>query len=370
MKINIRAFSIFFLAAALALSAITVAPVTPAYASAFVVNSLNDVDDGTCNGTHCSLREAINAATFVGSNDIITFSVSGTIYLSSILPTIYSDGTLTIDGGNTITISGDTNMTGAGDVQIFSVFNGGNLTLQNITLTKGMNSVSSGGAVTNQGILTINNSIISDSATTAVSSGGGAVSSETGSAVLTITNSTFSDNTTAYLGAPFLTLAAAQPPYQTPHLLEIWPSAVTAAQSIIAVQPLLFPDSVFSGNIAFDNAGAIINQVGSGTFTISGSTFIDNQANFAGAIMASNGNAEISNSTFSNNSAVNDAGAIYFTGSGSLNISNSTFSENSTISSRGGAIFSFGSVSLTNVTLSRIQPPTAMAAAFKSITIR
>ncbi len=28
----------------------------------FPVNSTDDLDDGTCNVTHCSLREAINAA--------------------------------------------------------------------------------------------------------------------------------------------------------------------------------------------------------------------------------------------------------------------------------------------------------------------
>ena len=31
-------------------------------AATFTVNSTNDVNDGACNATHCSLREAINAA--------------------------------------------------------------------------------------------------------------------------------------------------------------------------------------------------------------------------------------------------------------------------------------------------------------------
>ncbi len=42
-----------------------------------VVNSANDVDDGTCDATHCSLREAINAANFYGPGLGIVFNVPG-----------------------------------------------------------------------------------------------------------------------------------------------------------------------------------------------------------------------------------------------------------------------------------------------------
>ena len=41
-----------------------------------VVNTENDMNDGTCNGTHCSLREAINASNAsVGTPDTITFAI-------------------------------------------------------------------------------------------------------------------------------------------------------------------------------------------------------------------------------------------------------------------------------------------------------
>lgn len=43
----------------------------------FTVNSANDVDDGTCNVTHCSLREAINAANANAGLDIIAFNITG-----------------------------------------------------------------------------------------------------------------------------------------------------------------------------------------------------------------------------------------------------------------------------------------------------
>ncbi|MBK8821818.1 MAG: S-layer homology domain-containing protein [Anaerolineales bacterium] len=311
---------------------------------------LNDVDDGTCNGTHCSLREAIIAASNAPSNDTITFSVSGTIRLGSTLPTIYNDGTLTIDGGNAITLSGDTDNSGTGDVQLLSVSGVGNLTLQNITLTKGMNSVSGGGAIESYGILTIDNCIISDSTATAVSNGGGGVSSASAAAVLTITNSTFSNNTATYFGGAILNSGSSTATISDTTFNGNESTSNSGGAINNSVATLIISDSIFSGNTAFDSSGAI-NSQGGGVFTISGSTFTNNQADFAGAITINNASAEISNSAFLNNTASNDAGAIYFSGSGSLVVSNSTFSGNST-TSRGGAIFSFGSVSLTNATLS------------------
>ena len=60
--------------------------------SVALVNSANDVDDGTCNGTHCSLREAINAANANNGTDTIAFNIPGpgphTIRPNAALPTI------------------------------------------------------------------------------------------------------------------------------------------------------------------------------------------------------------------------------------------------------------------------------------------
>jgi CSLREA domain-containing protein len=65
------------------------------------VNSANDVDDGTCNATHCSLREAINLAnTQDNIAQRITFDISGScprvILIDSPLPDVTDS--LTIDG--------------------------------------------------------------------------------------------------------------------------------------------------------------------------------------------------------------------------------------------------------------------------------
>ncbi len=44
-------------------------------AATFIVNSNNDADDTVCDGTHCSLREAINAANANVGADVITFAI-------------------------------------------------------------------------------------------------------------------------------------------------------------------------------------------------------------------------------------------------------------------------------------------------------
>ncbi|MEJ2320738.1 MAG: CSLREA domain-containing protein, partial [Gemmatimonadales bacterium] len=63
------------------------------------VNTSNDLDDGVCDASHCSLREAISAANNAGGG-LIAFDIPGpgphTIKPSSELPALVSD--VTIDG--------------------------------------------------------------------------------------------------------------------------------------------------------------------------------------------------------------------------------------------------------------------------------
>ncbi|MEZ5041605.1 MAG: gliding motility-associated C-terminal domain-containing protein [Saprospiraceae bacterium] len=67
----------------------------------WVVNAVDDVDDGLCNATHCSLREAINAANNNVGLDLIAFNIPGTapfvIEPLSPLPKLTDEGTV-IDG--------------------------------------------------------------------------------------------------------------------------------------------------------------------------------------------------------------------------------------------------------------------------------
>jgi len=65
------------------------------------INTENDVDDGSCDNEHCSLREAINAANTDGIPSILWFEILGegtkVITLASDLPAI-TEHNLTIDG--------------------------------------------------------------------------------------------------------------------------------------------------------------------------------------------------------------------------------------------------------------------------------
>jgi CSLREA domain-containing protein len=73
---------------------------TPPTGSVFVVNTINDVDDGVCDTTHCSLREAINASNYLTGTNTITFDIPGagphTIQPTSALPALVDP--VTIDG--------------------------------------------------------------------------------------------------------------------------------------------------------------------------------------------------------------------------------------------------------------------------------
>ncbi|MGF1473126.1 MAG: CSLREA domain-containing protein [Rubrobacteraceae bacterium] len=67
-----------------------------AWAETFVVNSLDDPGDGTCDDSECTLREAIDAANDLGGADTITFTVTGEIEL------VDSEGDLDIEGDLTV----------------------------------------------------------------------------------------------------------------------------------------------------------------------------------------------------------------------------------------------------------------------------
>lgn len=106
----------------------------------FTVNSLNDSDDGVCDSSHCSLREAINAANSQNGADTITFRVEGTITLGSTLPQITSPDTLTISAEpRTVAISGNDS------VRIFSVASGASLSVTGLALVHGNITGSGGG---------------------------------------------------------------------------------------------------------------------------------------------------------------------------------------------------------------------------------
>ena len=129
-----------------------------------VVTTLSDASTDTDGLT--SLREAIGRANTDGVASAISFTVSGVIRLSSALPNLVSNGTLTITGPQAgVAISGDANDSGAndvGDVRIFRVDSGADVTLDNLALRGGRSGRFDGGAIFSQGKLTLAGSTLSD----------------------------------------------------------------------------------------------------------------------------------------------------------------------------------------------------------------
>ncbi len=164
-----------------------------ARANSIVVNTLNFTQavDG-----FCSLREAILAANnnaavnecpagSATSEDVITFSVSGTITENS-SPSATDAAGLVIDGaGQNVTITGGSNMA-------LIVNAGKKVTLLNLTIAND-NVGGWGAGVSNSGTLVVGDSAFVNNTATA-RAGGAAIFTDTGSN-LTVYDSTFTGNT-------------------------------------------------------------------------------------------------------------------------------------------------------------------------------
>ena len=210
----------------------------------FTVTTLDDHDDGTCNGSDCTLREAINAANNHSGKDFINFAagLTGTIQLASALPNITTTMDIQGPGANVVAVRRNTSALH----RIFTVDNGTvsgpTVTISALTMTNGSVGGSSfpgnagGGVYANHAKLTLIDCVISGnvggftggggiynngggsssatltlrqctiSGNNAPSTNGGGIynsASGTGSAVLTIENCTFSGNSAGSGGGVF-----------------------------------------------------------------------------------------------------------------------------------------------------------------------
>jgi CSLREA domain-containing protein len=279
---------------------------TPVSAATIIVNSLADTNDGACNSSHCTLREAMNAANASLGADTINFNLSGKIALSDYLPAVLSaGGGLTIDPlTRSITIDGQ------GAHRIFDVRSSGKLHLKSLTLEDGHTTVV-GGGIYSVGELTLE-------AVTMIrcnaEDSGGAIFSE---GTLTVTASSFYSNTTdiADGGAIY----------------------INSGQADIR-------DSHFEANVAGYAGGAIYNHdhdtLYGGDLTIQDSTFTKNRSfgGYGGAI-ANQSDLEVTGGTFTLNSAQNGGGAFYNQFGGSYIILDSGFAFNNAVLGNGGAIY-------------------------------
>lgn len=284
--------------------------------ASFTVTNTNDSGPG-------SLRQAILSANSAPSEDTIGFTIAGpaphSIVLASALPTI--DRNVIIDGGGTVVISG------ANSFRIFVTTS--IVTLRNLTLTKGFGSSNDGGAIFNQGTLTIENCKFLENQTVAAWSGGAIVTY----GPLTVRNSEFGFNKGGGGGAIYPRFANAQTTITNCNFhdneaintsggglggaLLAWDGAVVRVR-----------ESTFTGNIARQAGGAAFGQGPSGVIA-EDCVFTSNKvtATFAeGGAAHIQGGGEFRRCTFKSNNG--SRGGALFVASGTTLVASSTFETN------------------------------------------
>ncbi len=247
---------------------------------------------------------------------------------------------------------------------IFSLQTGSNVSLSYLTLTQG-NTAGIGGAINNKGTLTVSNCNFENNSAT---NNGGAITN-TGS--LTVKKSIFTGNNgytnggaaiynagkTNVIGSNFVTNGHGGAIENTGNLDVTGGNFISNSIKIGGDGAAIYNTGVgnvvssnFTGN-TMDAGGAIYNH---GILSIISSNFKSNTGYFDGGAIDNNGNLNVKDSNFTNNFA-SFGGAIYNEAAGILTITGSTFKNNSALND-GGAIYNSGSA---NVNFNRIVGNTA-----------
>jgi hypothetical protein len=130
-----------------------------------VVNTTKDDPNGALGGNKVTLRDAIKTVINKGLDQPVTFTVNGTISLQDALPTFTKNITIIGPGSSNLTVQGNGN---AGDP--YCIFNNVDTAeIDNLTISGGYDNT--GGGIYNAGNLTLRNDTISNN--TATGKGGG-----------------------------------------------------------------------------------------------------------------------------------------------------------------------------------------------------
>jgi CSLREA domain-containing protein len=235
----------------------------------FIVTTLIDHDDGTCDASDCTLREAINGANTHSGKDFIKFAagLTGTIQLASVLPNISTSMEIQGPGADVISVRRNTSALH----RIFTIdngtTNGPTVSISGLTMTNGSVGGSSfpgnagGGVYSNHSKLTLTNCVISDNLG-GFTGGGGIYNNGGGSAAATLTlkGCTVSGN-----NAP-----------------STFGGGIYNSASGTGTATLTVENCTFSGNSA-GSGGGIFNfgggSAGNGSVVVRSTTFAGNSAN-------------------------------------------------------------------------------------------
>lgn len=322
--------SVTMLVALLALLALSLYPARVARAATISVNST--ADNLTAGDGDCTLREAIMNANLPGGGDTTggdciagdagadTIDIPAGTYQLTIPPFAASDDNadgdldilseITIQGaGADVTFIQAGPSRGNGIHRVIEIIGseGGDLTLNDVTVRYGVIDTGGAGIYNYQGMLSITDSIITANETTNMSRGGGVYND--GGTMILASSTVYSNTATGDGGGIY--------------------SGASGTLTITA--------STISENAASDTGGGIVNDDILGNLDISSSAIVENRA-YAVAGIYNIGTANILSSLISGNRTTGDASAGGIGNTGTLNIANSTVSGNSTAGSGGGIV--------------------------------
>lgn len=312
------------------------------------VNTLDDHNDFTCDGTDCTLREAIQVANNFPTEDTIDFAVTGTINLATALPEISDSVAIEGPGAELLIVRRDSTAM----FRIFNVTTTGTVTFSGLTISNGMSDHESGGGIQNVSTGTVNimrSTISGNSGFRAT--GGGVGNFSTGS--LNVAHSTIRDNIVSDGDGGGIHNRSTGTVVVSNTVIQGNESGRRGGGIYNENGTVNVSTSTINGNES-ESGGGINNRTG--TLTVALTKIQDNFAPFGtgGGIVNTAGTLTIANSTLSYNRAAEGGGGI-LNGTGTVNISSSTINNND--GSRGiggGAILNtdFGTVNITNSTIS------------------
>jgi hypothetical protein len=305
----------------------------------FAVTNTNDSGAG-------SLRQAITSADASTGNNIINFSglfddgLAHTISLTGGGLSITDDISIQGRNPNLLTISDDSAS------RVFDITSGATATINGLTITNTYNSAGGGGGISNEGVLTLNNSIITGNTaygnipnpTSILDEGGGIYN--TGN--LTINHSIISNNFATGL---YLSDGGDGGGIYNGGSLTVNYSNITGNSAFFFVGgientgTLTVNYSTIDGNTGGDDSGGIGNG---GTLTVNYSSITDNKG-FIGGI-GNGGTLAVNYSSITDNQANSSGGGID-NNNGSVTVNYSNITDN-TAGGVGGGIISSRSLTV------------------------
>jgi hypothetical protein len=310
----------------------------------FTVTTNSDIGGG-------SLRQAILQAEAGTGGDTINFApslIGQTISPATPLPTLTKGETITGLGPTALTVAGNNTF------RIFTANSPTMVTISGLTITGGNSGAAAdGGGVLNNGLLTLNNDVITINTVPGAALSGGGVASSGAAAQLTVTNCTVANNSAFDGGGIGVVSGSATITGAT-----ITNNRGTAGGEGAGVSnqgTTSIANSTIAGNeiLGAGSTGGGIENIGSGVLTVTGSTVVGNTSQERGAGIRNAGtSAAIINCTIVNNVVLSGTGGGISSSAGALTVDDSTVTGNTDVSTAatnaGGISFTGGAFTLNN----------------------